>query len=845
MKVEKAKLPFRFLNVLHKEATAELDKILREALPVIEKVILESQPDPSSLLDTTDFQKSIHVADTLKHYERRVTHGAPTSSTQLTREAALAVVEQLDWDGGTLNSEFMTASELTEGEPLLLHPDEIFGGKVRSDELVDALTKKSGVIRVVPHMGAYRCLEGGSYLLAARLTKLLAVEVVVCEAPRMMTWMGRSGAPSEKAMIAPIAVRYYDVESRYEPFMELLREGFSWSEIYRHIEGRPIAEVNDLQYEIEKLAKEKTRVFNILRENAMRASPSSSFKASQIYKDPAYLRLDARMSALLEKKLKLLEKDVQPHQQVQEAVRQFVSYCKEDEEPIELPSLEAYEGLDQEEDHKVFGYKRDEEVEVLKQKEWTPGRIIRVDPGSLLVLREDGQRRRIDDLSMIRKIGVLPEPDKLDVDSDSEVVYNDTMNDIRLDRFDVLIPAASFARKIEEQCKVTTDLMNNTPLRVNKATWERNLDVANKEFLDAEAVAIASAGRTFKVNSPKECAQLLFVEKGFPVQRTTPTGAPVVDKETLTSLEAMGYEVAGKIMIAREWRSKLSQLEKWEEYANIGFVQCHWDQLGQPMGRFTAANPNLQNRITEIRESVEPEEGWSLVSLDLGQAEYVTWASLSGDPLLQQTFKDGDDLHMRMYKEVEAVMPGAIPSRLEPRQAGKTINFALLYLMQPFILAKQLGVSIEDASKIMEAYAERAPLAIKYREELLKGAQRSANVSTHFGRIRYLTNLKAKNRHVLHEARKTAWHHHNCGTAAELLKIRTIKTWKRLEKAGFTENDVRPALNMHDELILTCKDGIVDEVSKISKAAFEEVTPGFLPFRVDQRVGKNWLAISK
>ncbi len=95
-----------------------------------------------------------------------------------------------------------------------------------------------------------------------------------------------------------------------------------------------------------------------------------------------------------------------------------------------------------------------------------------------------------------------------------------------------------------------------------------------------------------------------------------------------------------------------------------------------------------------------------------------------------------------------------------------------------------------------------------------------------------------------HQAEKTAFHHVNAGTGAELLKIRQAKVFNALRKK-YAMADVRVALQMHDEIILECRTNIVPEVRELALAKFNEPTPGFLPFSVDCRLGRNWMETSK
>jgi len=416
---------------------------------------------------------------------------------------------------------------------------------------------------------------------------------------------------------------------------------------------------------------------------------------------------------------------------------------------------------------------------------------------------------------------------------------------IDIPKFNVTLPVGSNSLRIEEELGPSTLEMNSTPLQVNEETWRKNITAATRERdrLFGEAKS-RSGNPDFRANAPSDCVKEFFEKRGLPPQRINKnSGTPACDKETLQALAAMGDELAPIVLEAREAQSRLSQLEKWEEFALAGEVQCNWNQLGTPHGRYSCDSPNLQNRIIEIRETIEAPTGFKFLSLDLGQAEYVTWASLSQDPTLIKAFADDKDFHTQMFEEVKAAAPN-LDFHGEERKAGKTINFALLYLMQPFVLAKKLGITEAEAREIIQAYEERAPIATEYKKRVIREFKKTGVSITKFGRVRELKEIMSAKRGQLHQLTKTLWHHHNAGTAAEILKIKQVKAWKAIRRA-FSVEDARLALQMHDEVIFLVKDEFLEQATELAKAAFAERIPGFLPFKVDVRTGRNWREISK
>lgn len=400
--------------------------------------------------------------------------------------------------------------------------------------------------------------------------------------------------------------------------------------------------------------------------------------------------------------------------------------------------------------------------------------------------------------------------------------------------------------ELEEALKPITAEMNGKPLRVNRETWLKNLMAAEEEMLEKVNACRDYVGWDIRPNSPADCSRALFSDRKIAARKVSKASRrPSLDADTLAAMENGGDKLAGMILEARGAISRWSQLKSWKVYAEAGAVQPIWDSNGQPQGRYTSDSPCLNNRIVPIRETIEPDPGYSFLSLDLGQAEYVVWASLSQDEILGDAFKNGRDFHSEMAHSVrEAVADWNLRGEDE-RQAGKMLNFAILYRMTEFTLARKLGCDKEVAGKIIQAYYNRTARAKEYIQKILDAAKLDGYVETAFGRRRYCPEYNSLDNREAQELEKTLWHHHNAGTAAEILKMKQVQAWSDLRAAGLTTNEVRLALNMYDEVIFMVRDDLVEVVRRIVEPIFRIQMAGFLPMPVTVKVGKNWKEVSK
>ena len=128
-----------------------------------------------------------------------------------------------------------------------------------------------------------------------------------------------------------------------------------------------------------------------------------------------------------------------------------------------------------------------------------------------------------------------------------------------------------------------------------------------------------------------------------------------------------------------------------------GRLHTSFNQTGAATGRLSSSNPNLQNipiRTAlgrEIRAAFVPRQGWKLLVADYSQIELRLLAHMSGDPLLVEAFRNGEDIHTRTAAEVMGVPPMMVTA--EARRDAKAVNFGIVYGISGFGLAAQLGIS--------------------------------------------------------------------------------------------------------------------------------------------------------
>ena len=154
-----------------------------------------------------------------------------------------------------------------------------------------------------------------------------------------------------------------------------------------------------------------------------------------------------------------------------------------------------------------------------------------------------------------------------------------------------------------------------------------------------------------------------------------------------------------------------------------GRLHTSFNQAGAATGRLSSSNPYLQNipiRTAlgrEIRAAFVPKEGWTLLVADYSQIELRLLAHMSGDELLVQAFRDGEDIHTRTAAAVMGVPPLMVTP--EARRDAKAVNFGIVYGISGFGLAAQLGISRGEAEKYIKNYFARYTGVKRFIEETI------------------------------------------------------------------------------------------------------------------------------
>jgi len=358
-----------------------------------------------------------------------------------------------------------------------------------------------------------------------------------------------------------------------------------------------------------------------------------------------------------------------------------------------------------------------------------------------------------------------------------------------------------------------------------------------------EREAWERAGQEFNLGSPKQVQEILFGKLELPVRSKTPKGQPSTSESALQDL-ALEYDLP-RLILEHRGLSKLKSTYTVSLPTCIspttGRVHTSYHQAVASTGRLSSSDPNLQNipvRTMEgrrIRQAFVAPAGYLLLAADYSQIELRIMAHLSGDAGLKKAFSQGADIHRATAAEVFGLDPVEVTA--DHRRRAKAINFGLIYGMSPFGLARQLGISRDEARSYVDLYFSRYPGVKSFMDDTRASAQERGFVETVFGRRLYLPEINARNAQRRQYAERTAINAPMQGTAADIIKRAMLSLYSWLEQNPV---DAKMIMQVHDELVFEVHE---DALETLKIATVEHMCSAAkldVPLVVDVGYSANW-----
>jgi DNA polymerase-1 len=361
----------------------------------------------------------------------------------------------------------------------------------------------------------------------------------------------------------------------------------------------------------------------------------------------------------------------------------------------------------------------------------------------------------------------------------------------------------------------------------------------DREMSRLEGEAIAVAGHTFNLNSPRQLEVILFDELGLkPVRRTkTSRSTDAATLETLAEEHPLPRLILQHRQVAK---LKSTYVDALPHMVNpkTGRVHGSWEQTVAATGRLSSTEPNLQNIPirTElgrtIRKAFVSPPGTRLVSADYSQIELRILAHLANDPALLHAFNAGEDVHLHTAAAVFGIEESLVTSDM--RRQAKAVNFGVIYGQGESGLASALGITRHQASEFIAAYYRKYRGVREFMNQTLEQARHGKAVRSMLGRRRYFNDIDSANRGLRLSAERMAMNMPIQATAADILKLAML----RLD-APITPG-ARMVMTVHDELVFEVPEAEVEEAKAKIRDAMQSVLKLTVPLLVEVGAADNW-----
>jgi len=422
--------------------------------------------------------------------------------------------------------------------------------------------------------------------------------------------------------------------------------------------------------------------------------------------------------------------------------------------------------------------------------------------------------------------------------------------DITLEIYRQLAPAVDTRglRKLYETIELplarVLARMEKTGIRIDPVELKRLSAMMEGEIARLTSEIHTLAGKPFNISSPQQLGRVLFEDLKLPAPVKYGKGKTISTAADVLEELAPAHEIVQKVLEYRQLtKLKGTYVDALPALIDpaTGRLHTSFHQTGAATGRLSSSDPNLQNIPIrtelgrEIRAAFVPRQGWKLIAADYSQIELRLLAHMSGDPLLVEAFRNGEDIHTRTASEVLGVPPLMVTP--DARRSAKAVNFGIVYGISPFGLAGQLGISRAEAEKYIKSYFVRHKGVREWLDATIAEVRRTGVTRTLFGRERPIPDINSRNPNARGFAERTAVNSPLQGTAADLIKLAMVGIDAELEREGYKSAML---LQVHDELVFECPPEEVEAVSRLVKREMEGVKELNVPLVVDIGVGVNW-----
>jgi len=361
--------------------------------------------------------------------------------------------------------------------------------------------------------------------------------------------------------------------------------------------------------------------------------------------------------------------------------------------------------------------------------------------------------------------------------------------------------------------------------------------------------------RHFKATKTRGVQRATYIEAlGYTLPRTDKNN-PQATKDAVKTALGENHELY-KLIVENESAqsrvTKLKELLKMMDKNNI--IYPKFSQMASQTGRMSARKPAIMNVLPEVREAFIPrEEGHTLIDTDFSQEELRVMAAISGDKVMLDAYHNGQDLHTLTAANLNGIHTSKVTR--EMRQSAKAANFGIIYGMgwrtfKEYALTNyDIAYTEEEArvvrNRFLSTYQGVKKLINQVYDMLQEKNCNEPQPKHLYTKNGFIVGYSRAGRGMVSKSPNDVLNFPVQGTGADILKLSAVKFKREIEAKGWN-NDVYILNYVHDEILISCPEIIVEDVQELLKSSMERAASLLVtevPIPVESNIGLTWADI--
>lgn len=311
------------------------------------------------------------------------------------------------------------------------------------------------------------------------------------------------------------------------------------------------------------------------------------------------------------------------------------------------------------------------------------------------------------------------------------------------------------------------------------------------------------------------------------------------DKKLLATYSKKYVWIEKLLEYNRKNKILTTYLKGIEDRIEYGTIQPSFLQHGTSSGRYSSRNPNFQNLPRDdkrVKQCIISRPNHKFVGADYSQLEPRVFAYYSKDIRLQAAFHSDDDFYstigMEVFNKTDCIPRkdghNAFGEKYpKERKMAKEIALASTYGATADRLGPMIGKTKDATQDIIDNYFESFPGVKEMMTEAHNLVKTQGFVESLFGRKRRMpealkiTKLFGDRPHSEYQYNERnilnlAVNHRIQSTGASIVNRAMIRFYNLCQEAQL---DVKMVLQVHDEIVVECKDEDADNVAFLLEEA--------------------------